>query len=148
MKHWRHYLEGSRHPVKVLTDHKNLETLMSTKALNRRQARWAEFLSGYDFILTPIPGTKNPADSLSRRSDYSGNVKMPSGFIIPRSAIPSSELSFITSLSLAMNPEPELRQLIIDALQSDPLAQKLHANVNLPYPWSLQEDLLLRDGLI
>jgi hypothetical protein len=34
MKHWRHYLEGSRHPVKVLTDHKNLEVFMSTKILN------------------------------------------------------------------------------------------------------------------
>ena len=156
MKHWRHYLEGSRHPVKVLTDHKNLETLMSTKALNRRQARWAEFLSGYNFILTPIPGTKNPADGLSRRPDYSDNVEMPTGFVIPRSAtpssaIPSSEIPFITSLSLAtMDPEPELRRLITDALQSDPLAQKLRANANpnLPYPWSSQDDLLLRDGLV
>ena len=31
-------------PVKVLTDHKNLEHFMTTKQLNRRQARWAEFL--------------------------------------------------------------------------------------------------------
>ena len=64
-KHWRHYLEGSKHPVHVRSDHKNLETFMSTKILNRRQARWAEFLSGYDFVLDHIPGSKNPADGPS-----------------------------------------------------------------------------------
>ena len=42
MRHWRHYFEGSRHPVQVFSDHKNLEPFMSTKVLNRRQARWAE----------------------------------------------------------------------------------------------------------
>jgi len=63
--HWRHYLEGAKHTVTVYTDHKNLEVFMSTKILNRRQARWAELLAGYDFVLTPIPGSKNPADSPS-----------------------------------------------------------------------------------
>ena len=29
-------------PVKVYTDHCNLEHFMTTKQLNRRQARWAE----------------------------------------------------------------------------------------------------------
>jgi len=42
---WRPHLEGSSHPIRVLTDHKNLEYFMSTKLLNRRQARWSEFLS-------------------------------------------------------------------------------------------------------
>jgi hypothetical protein len=47
-----------------------------------------------------------------------------------------------------MAPETELHQLIIDALQLDPLAQRICANTNLLYPWSLQDDLLLHDGLI
>jgi len=32
---WRPHLEGLRHPIQVLSDHKNLEYFMSTKLLNR-----------------------------------------------------------------------------------------------------------------
>ena len=46
---WRPHLEGSGIPVKVLSDHKNLEYFMTTKLLNRRQARWSEFLSRFNF---------------------------------------------------------------------------------------------------
>jgi len=49
---WRPHLEGSRHPIQVLSDHKNLEYFMSTKLLNCRQARWSEFLSRFDFRIT------------------------------------------------------------------------------------------------
>jgi len=86
-KHWRHYLEGSKHPVHIRSDHKNLETFMSTKILNRRQARWAEFLSDYDFVLDHIPGSKNPADGPSRRPDYAKDVDIPSGALIPPKAL-------------------------------------------------------------
>jgi hypothetical protein len=37
-RHWQHYLEGSRHQVEVITDHKNLEYFMMTKQLTRCQA--------------------------------------------------------------------------------------------------------------
>ena len=86
-KHWRHYLEGSKYPVHVRSDHKNLEIFMSTKILNRRQARWAEFLSGYDFVLDHISDPKNPADGPSRRPDYSKDVNVPSGALIPPKAL-------------------------------------------------------------
>jgi hypothetical protein len=48
-KAWRRYLEGLFHTVQVFTDHKNLEYFMTTKVLNRRQARWAQELAGVDF---------------------------------------------------------------------------------------------------
>ena len=60
---------------------------MTTKILNRRQARWAEILSGYDFVLDHIAGSKNPADGPSRRPDYAENVDLPSGTLIPQSAL-------------------------------------------------------------
>ena len=59
---------------------------MSTKVLNRRQARWAELLAGYDFVLIPIPGKKNPADGPSRRPDYSANP-LPMSSLIPPHAL-------------------------------------------------------------
>ncbi|HEV7235588.1 MAG TPA: DDE-type integrase/transposase/recombinase, partial [Ktedonobacteraceae bacterium] len=43
---------------------------MTTKKLNARQARWAEFLSHFYFLIRYRPGKQNPlADALTRRDD-------------------------------------------------------------------------------
>ena len=70
MHHWRHYCQGARHPIVVLTDHANLVWFMTTPNLTRRQLKWAEKLAEYDFNVTYREGKKNPADGLSRRPDY------------------------------------------------------------------------------
>jgi RNase H-like domain found in reverse transcriptase len=49
LKHWRLELESTDIPIKIFTDHKNLEYFMTTKELTRRQARWAEKLSEFNF---------------------------------------------------------------------------------------------------
>ena len=55
----------------VYTDHSTLECFQTTKILNRRQARWAEILSEFNFVITYRPGEKNgKADALSRRTDH------------------------------------------------------------------------------
>ena len=70
-KHWRHFLQGSRHPVTVLTDHLNLQYFMTERQLTRRQARWSLFFNEFDFVLTHRAGHLNgKADRLSRRIDY------------------------------------------------------------------------------
>ena len=133
MKHWRHYLEGAKYPIQVFSDHKNLETFMTTKILNRRQARWAEFLANYDFVLVHIQGTKNPADGPSRRPDYMENVEIPTGTLIPRSALrklqphelqPSIDTASLlkaywNSIEVNTNttPEASLRSHFISALE-------------------------------
>jgi hypothetical protein len=38
LKEWRHYLEGVKHPIEILTDHKNLEYFRVVQKLNQRQA--------------------------------------------------------------------------------------------------------------
>ena len=48
-KTWRHYLEGCKHEVLVLTDHNNLCRFMDMKSLSSRQVRWAQELSWYHF---------------------------------------------------------------------------------------------------
>jgi hypothetical protein len=70
-KTWWRYLEGSLHMVQVYTDHKNLEYFMTTKVLNRRQARWAQELAGVDFKIYYRKGTSNgKPDALSRHPEY------------------------------------------------------------------------------
>jgi hypothetical protein len=70
MKQWRHYLEGANHKVLIQCDHKNLEYFQTSKVLSRRQARWADILSSYDFVIEHLEGKKNAADGPSRTPDY------------------------------------------------------------------------------
>jgi len=71
LEEWRHFLEGARHPVEIWTDYKNLEYFMTTKKLNRRQARWSLYLAHFDFKLVHRPGrSMGKPDALSRRPDH------------------------------------------------------------------------------
>ena len=57
--------------ITVYTDHKNLEYFNTTKTLNRRQHRWAEFLQPFNFKVVYRAGRlKEKADALSRRRNY------------------------------------------------------------------------------
>jgi RNase H-like domain found in reverse transcriptase/Reverse transcriptase (RNA-dependent DNA polymerase) len=49
---WHAYLEGATHTVSVIMDHKNLEYFTSSKLLTRRQARWSEYLSSFNYLIT------------------------------------------------------------------------------------------------
>ena len=67
LEEWRPELQGTKEPFEIVTDHKNLQTFMTTKQLNQRQVRWAEFLSQFNFIITYRPGSKATVpDTLSR----------------------------------------------------------------------------------
>ena len=65
---WRAELMGVDKPITVLTDHRNLQYFMTTRQLNRREARWAGQLAPFDFTIVPRPGKLNvTADALTRR---------------------------------------------------------------------------------
>jgi hypothetical protein len=68
LEEWRPECEGAEHTLQLITDHKNLEYFMSKRLLNRRQARWAQFLSRFDYEISYRPGKSNgKADALTRR---------------------------------------------------------------------------------
>ena len=72
LKEWRHYLHGSPHVVKVLTDHKNLTYFRQPQNLNQRQARWLLDLSDFDLELHHVPRKDLASpDALSHRPDHS-----------------------------------------------------------------------------
>ncbi|QRV95333.1 Retrotransposable element Tf2 protein [Ceratobasidium sp. AG-Ba] len=71
LKEWRHLLEGTALPVQIITDHKNLEPFKASKDLRGRLARWAGFLSEFNFQLKYRPGkTNGKADILSRKDEH------------------------------------------------------------------------------
>jgi hypothetical protein len=76
IKHWRYYLKGARNRFTVFTDHQNLVRFMEVKELNRRQARWALFLSDYDFEIVYQAGSKmGKSDALTRRYEMLKRTK-------------------------------------------------------------------------
>jgi len=61
---------GALEQIVVYMDHKNLEYFNTTKLPNRRQARWAEILSEFNFKIIYCPGERNgKADTLSYQVD-------------------------------------------------------------------------------
>ena len=51
--------EGAEPKLELITDHKKLEYFMSKRLLNRRQARWAQFRSRFDYEIVYRPGKSN-----------------------------------------------------------------------------------------
>jgi len=58
LKAWRHFLEEAIEKFEIWIDHKNLEYFIKVQKLNRRQARWALYLSRFNFTLKHVPESK------------------------------------------------------------------------------------------
>ena len=73
---WRHYLEGCKHKIEIWTDHRNLKYFMSVKKLNRRQARWALYLSCFNFHLEhKARSLMAKANALLRHADLKKEIE-------------------------------------------------------------------------
>lgn len=100
LKAWRHYLEGSGHSVTILSDHKNLTYWRNPQQLNRRQARWALFLSQFDMTLVHTPETAMvQSDALSRRPDHRQGTNNDN---VERTMLPDN--LFVRMVDLAVVP--------------------------------------------
>ena len=64
LKLFRCYLEGNQ--FTIVTDHNPLKYFDTKQDLSPRQARWAQYLSRFNYTWEWIKGTTNPADFLSR----------------------------------------------------------------------------------
>ena len=73
---WRHYLEGAKNEFKVWNDHQNLQWFMTRQDLNRRQARWVQYLSRFNLKWLHKAGvTIGKADALSRHEDHMMDIE-------------------------------------------------------------------------
>lgn len=73
LKAWMAELKSVARPFTVLTDHKNLEYFTRPRLISERQARWAETLSHFRFILRYRPGSEAlRPDALSRKDRAAG----------------------------------------------------------------------------
>ncbi|KAK6224224.1 reverse transcriptase domain protein [Colletotrichum tabaci] len=119
-REWKPQLSGTKHEVKVYTDHKNLAHFTTSKALNKRQIRWSEFLSEFNFRIIYVKGTENGrADALSRRPDHETPVPDETLVILKQDdkgdLVPAQKLIMIgtrvnTSTTGRMTPE-QIREI-------------------------------------
>jgi hypothetical protein len=67
---WRSELKRSAFFINVIFDHKNLKYFVFIKQLSRRQIKWSEFLSRFDFkIVYRSEKTEEKSNALIRRSE-------------------------------------------------------------------------------
>ena len=158
---WRHYLEGSATPVDVVTDHKNLEYFSTTKLLTRRQARWSEFLSGFNLIIRFRPGRLGEKpDSLTRRWDvYPKEGDSGYAHVNPHNFKPvftQEQLSASLRASALYGPVlravelldvQQLHDDIRAAIPSDPIASRFLSDTSDPR-WTTANGFVLHDGRI
>jgi RNase H-like domain found in reverse transcriptase len=89
-KAWQHYLEGTKVPIDIVTDHKNLEYFCTTWILSRRQAQWSTFLSGFNMVIRFRPGClRTKPNALTRQPDlYPKGEGKPYGTVNPQNCHP------------------------------------------------------------
>ncbi|PSS05114.1 hypothetical protein PHLCEN_2v3941, partial [Hermanssonia centrifuga] len=97
-------------PFTVFSDHRTLENFAEQKHLSRRQARWQEFLSQYDFKIVYILGKDNaPADAMSRKPQSSSPTRHPE----------------TTASILRVHPEPQWLETVKQGYSSDTWCTRL-----------------------
>ena len=119
-KQWRVYLEGAATPVKVYTDHKNLEYFSTARTTSRRHARWAATLAAYTYTIVWRKGAANgKSDALSRRADHIP-PRLPSLPILsPSPTAPLLHTPYLVGAAVMVSPTDPLLPEIAAAQAGD-----------------------------
>ncbi|CCO35894.1 Retrotransposable element Tf2 155 kDa protein type 3 [Rhizoctonia solani AG-1 IB] len=148
-EHWRIFLEGTEHPVTVLTDHKNLEYWKSARTFNRCHARWHLILASYNFVIAYRLGKQSQKpDALSRRADHSEIEPSPQ-IMLPETQFEGFGAEITTPLQEqikeAMQDNPSLDTVMAVAADPDSMPHSIAAKFK---DYTLQDSLLLYQGRI
>ncbi|QRW20629.1 Retrotransposable element Tf2 protein [Rhizoctonia solani] len=132
LEEWRIFLEATKKPVQVFTDHCNLEYWMQARTFNRRHARWCIFLRKQS----------GKPDALSRRSDYVDHppeleVMLPEEVFVNTS---EEELEIVTEIQKGLREDPSLEPIIQFLTEDADVAPPLIWKAYWDYDW--EEDLL------
>lgn len=120
---WKHYLLGSQHKIRIVSDHQPLKWLLKQQVLSARVARWVDFMQQFSFSIEHRPGEQNAAaDALSRRSDYDDGASVRAD---RRTQSTKALLNPLHSSELRVSG---LMERIKAAYQLDPECVKIMAN--------------------
>ena len=152
LESWRHLLEGAKFKFEIWTDHKNLEYFMKAQKLNQRQARWALYLSRFNFTLRHVPGTKmGKADGLSRRPDWKVGVDRDNKnqVVIKDNWIRSLQEVVIEGLEVEMLEKiKKARSKDKDVIRVVEEMKRMRVKELWENEWQLEEELVLKEGKV
>ena len=149
---WRHLLEGAQSKFEIWIDYKNLEYFMKAQKLNRRQARWALYLSRFDFTLKHVLGTKmGKVDGLSRRLDWKVGVDKDNEnqiFIkdnwicsIQEVVIEGPEVDIVEKIKKTRSKDKDVVRVVEEMKKAG--VKELRGE-----EWKLEGDLVIKEGKI
>jgi hypothetical protein len=123
---WRPELQSIINSIRVLSDHKNLEYFTMTKLLNRRQARWSQFLSQFNFKIVYRPGTASgKLDTLTRRSVDLPNAGDDRSLENQTTIIKAENILQLSATATPTPASPALAQLFTNGYNEDPFPNKI-----------------------
>jgi len=129
LEEWRPECEGAAYPLQLITDHKNLEYFMTKKLLNRRQARWSEFLTRFDYEIVYRPGKSNgKADDFTRRPGdlpEGGDERLKNMEQVVFKPHNLPEQLRILANEMSEQEVPSISTLFAQAYSDDPLPNKI-----------------------
>ena len=83
LEEWRHILEGTKHMIEIMNDHRNLTYFRTAQTLNCHQARWSLYLSQFNYSLTHRAGKHSAKpNALSRCIDHQVEGKNNEGQVM------------------------------------------------------------------
>ena len=149
---WRHLLKEVQFKFEIWMDHKNLEYFMKAQKLNRRQARWALYLSRFDFILKHVAGTKmGKADGLSRRADWKvGTDKDNENQIFIKDnwicsmyevVVEGPEVDLLEKIKKARSKDKDIVRVVEEMKKTG--VRELRGN-----KWKMEGELVLKEGKV
>ena len=149
---WRYLLEGAQYKFEIWTDYKNLEYFMKAQKLNQRQARWALYLSRFDFTLKHVAGSKmGKANGLSRRADWKvGMDKDDENQIFIKDqwihnmyevVVEGLEVEIVEKIRKARSKDEDIVRVVEEMKKAG--VKELRGN-----EWKIEGDLVLKEGKI
>ena len=151
LESWKHLLEEAKSKFEIWTDHKNLEYFIKVRKLNWRQARWALYLSRFDFTLKHVLGTKmGKADGLSRRPDWKvvdrdneNQVVIKDKWIhsLQEVVIERLEVEILEKIKKARSKDKDVIRVVEKMKKMR--VKELQGN-----EWQIEEELILKEGNI
>ena len=164
LEEWRPLIAGSKHELKVLSDHANLQHFRTKRNLNSRQMRWALWMEEHYPVLSILhrPGRQSSVpDALSRRSDHGDSQTreerrlvqlLPDHYFKDQPPVDPTPPEPQQINSVEPEPSvPDIRRQFYNEQARDPWILKLNMTVegqSLPAHWERINDLWCHWGKI
>ena len=130
LEEWCQYLQGTQHPIIIITDHKNLSYIKDPCKLSCHQARWSLFLQDFDIQWQVTPGAKMAPDNvLSRWDSINTSQDNQEITICPEPLVINAlDLSLACHIQSTSQSDPLVLQAIENLQQGSPLFPHLSLN--------------------